>query len=162
VKSLRGWGDGDSFATNYIGHPMMGAVSGFIQAHNDPAGNNLELSLEKQYRSSRIKALAWTAAYSLQFELGLFSEASIGNVGLNRRKTSKHPMAFVDLAVTPVIGTGWLIGEDALDRFVIKRIERRTSSHLLRVLARSWFNPSRSVANLLRFKKPWRRDTRQQ
>jgi hypothetical protein len=159
VKSLRGWGDGDSFATNYVGHPMMGAVSGFIQVHNDPAGINLELSLEKQYRNSRMKALAWSAAYSLQFELGLFSEASLGNVGLNPRKRSKHPMGFVDLVVTPVIGTSWLIGEDALDHYVIKKIERGTSNHFLRALARSWLNPSRSVANLLRFKKPWQRDT---
>ena len=70
-------------------------------------------------------------------------------------------MAYVDLVVTPVAGTAWLIAEDALDRFVIARIERMTSSHTLRVLARSWLNPNRSLANLLRFKKPWARNTRQ-
>ena len=107
-----------------------------------------------------MKALAWSAAYSLQFELGLFSEASIGNVGMYPRKTSKHPMGFVDLVVTPVVGTSWLVGEDALDRYLIDPIERRTDNRALRALARSFFNPTRSIANLLRFKRPWHRDTR--
>ena len=160
LTSLRGWGDGDSFATNYVGHPMMGAITGFIQVHNDPAGIRQTIDVSKAYRDSRLKALAWSAAYSLQFELGLFSEASIGNVGMYPRKTSKHPMAFVDLVVTPVVGTSWLIGEDALDHYLIDPIERRTSSRTLRNLARSFFNPTRSLANLLRFKRPWHRDTR--
>lgn len=160
LTSLRGWRDGDSFATNYVGHPMMGAISGFIQVHNDPAGIRQTIDVSKAYRDSRLKALAWSAAYSLQFELGLFSEASIGNVGMYPRKTSKHPMAFVDLVVTPVVGTSWLIGEDALDRYLIDPIERRTSNRTLRNLARSFFNPTRSLANLLRFKRPWHRDTR--
>jgi hypothetical protein len=160
VRSLRGWGDGDSFTTNYIGHPMMGAVSGFIQVHNDPAGMRQTIEVGKTYRDSRLKALAWSAAYSLQFELGLLSEASIGNVGMTPRKTSKHPMGFVDLVVTPVVGTSWLIGEDALDRYLIDPIERRTGSRALRALTRSLFNPTRSIANLLRFKRPWHRDTR--
>lgn len=161
VASLRGWDDGDTFATNYIGHPMMGAVSGFIQIHNDPGGSGLEVDSGEPYRKSRMKAFAWSALYSLQFELGLLSEASIGNVGLTPRNSSKHPMAFVDLVVTPVVGTTWVIGEDALDRYVIARFEKWSDNHVMRVLVRSWLNPSRSIANLLRFKKPWRRDTRQ-
>ena len=35
VESIHGWGDGDPFAVNYIGHPTMGAVAGFIEIHND-------------------------------------------------------------------------------------------------------------------------------
>jgi hypothetical protein len=160
LTSLRGWGDGDSFTTNYVGHPMMGSVAGFVQIHNDPAGMRLTLEASKTYCDSRLKALAWSAAYSLQFELGLLSEASLGNVGMSPRKSSRHPMAFVDLVVTPLVGTSWLIGEDALDRYIIDRIERRTDNRVLRNLARSFFNPTRSIANLLRFKQPWHRDTR--
>jgi hypothetical protein len=160
LKSLRGWGDGDSFTTNYVGHPMMGAVSGFIQIHNDPAGMRQTIEASKTYHDSRLKALAWSAAYSLQFELGLLSEASLGNVGMTPRKSSRHPMGLVDLVVTPVVGTSWLIGEDALDRFVIGRIERHTGSRALRNVARSFLNPTRSIANLLRLKRPWHRDTR--
>jgi hypothetical protein len=161
VKNLRGWKDGDKFATNYIGHPIMGAVAGFIQIHNDPAGLRQELGSGSQYRKSRLKALAWSTLYSVHFELGPLGEASIGNVGKDPRKSTNHPMAYVDLVVTPVIGTGWLIGEDAVDRYLIARIERWTKNHTVRVLARSFLNPARSLSNLLRLKKPWRRDTRQ-
>lgn len=161
VKNLRGWSDGDNFATNYIGHPIMGAVAGFIQIHNDPAGLRQELGSGSQYRKSRLKALAWSTLYSVHFELGPLGEASIGNVGKDPRKSTNHAMAYVDLVVTPVIGTGWLIGEDAVDRYLIARIERWTNNHTVRVLARSLLNPARSLANLLRFKTPWRRDTRQ-
>ena len=31
VRNLRGWDDGDPFMVNYIGHPIMGSVTGFIQ-----------------------------------------------------------------------------------------------------------------------------------
>src|ERR1019366_6002698 len=37
VGNLHGWADGDPFFVNYVGHPMQGAVSGFIWQHNDRA-----------------------------------------------------------------------------------------------------------------------------
>ena len=37
VQSLHGWADGDPFLVNYVGHPMQGAVAGFIWQHNDRA-----------------------------------------------------------------------------------------------------------------------------
>src|SRR5262249_36407961 len=37
VGSLHGWSDGDPFIVNYVGHPMQGAVSGYIWTHNDLA-----------------------------------------------------------------------------------------------------------------------------
>lgn len=158
VKGLRGWRDGDSGFTNYILHPMMGAVAGYIQVQNDPAGRSLEFSNSQAYRSSRMKALLWSAMYSFQFELGPFSEASIGNVGLKPADDSAHPMAGVDLVVTPVIGTAWLIGEDALDAYVIDKYETGSPGNLSRIFVRTALNPCHSVANLLRFKKPWQRD----
>src|SRR5262249_28473254 len=30
-------------------------------------------------------------------------------------------MAYVDLVVTPVVGAGWLVGEDMIDRYLIQR-----------------------------------------
>ncbi len=70
-------------------------------------------------------------------------------------------MAYVDLVVTPVVGTGWLVGEDLLDRYVIRYLERKIDNRVLRVLIKSFLNPTRSFANMLRGEKPWYRDNRQ-
>jgi hypothetical protein len=155
VKGLSGWGDGDPFVVNYIGHPLQGAVSGYIQAHNDPRGITAQFGRNKQYWHSRLKGMAWSAAYSVQYEIGPISDASIGNVG-------KEPgtKGAVDLVVTPTLGFAWQIGEDALDRYVIVPFEGKVKNRAARVLVRSWLNPSRSFANILRGKAPWSRDTR--
>jgi hypothetical protein len=86
------------------------------------------------------------------------SEANIGNVGLHPRDSSEHPMAWVDLVVTPVVGTMWLVGEDALDRYVINRIEDTGWNNHVKATFRVALNPSRSIANIARFKTPWHRD----
>ena len=160
VRRLRGWRDGDSFFVNYVGHPMQGAIAGFIYTNNDPAARRLEVRLNKEYWKSRLKAAAWSAAYSLQFELGLLGEAALGNVGLKPAKGSNHPMGYVDLVVTPVLGAAWLVGEDLLDQYVIRRIEDKTNNRVIRILARCFLNPSRTVANFLRRQEVWYRDDR--
>lgn len=160
LKSLRGWDDGDNFVTNYIGHPMQGAVSGRIQIHNDPMGIKQDFGWRKDYLKSRLKALSWAALFSTQFELGILGEAGIGNVGMKPREKSRHPMAFEDLVVTPTVGTAWLVGEDALDRFLVRPLERKFSPRVLRLAVRIFFNPTRSMANITRFKYPWHRDDR--
>lgn len=160
VASLRGWRDGDPFMVNYIGHPMMGAVSGYIQVQNDPRGRKQEVGFNKEYFKSRLRAFGFAALYSTQFELGPLSEASLGNVGIRPTKLSRHPMGYVDLVVTPVIGTAWLMGEDALDKHVVLPLESRVHNKTVRLLIRSFLNPSRSMANVLRSKWPWYRDDR--
>lgn len=152
VRSLHGWGDGGKFFTNYVAHPMQGSLMGFVQVQNDPAGSRLRFGRSGQYWRSRMKALAWSAAWSTQFEIGPLSQASIGNVGLHGKQT------YVDLVITPTGGLGMLVMEDALDRYVIGRIERHTNNRYVRILSRMVLNPTRSSANLLRFKKPWHRD----
>ncbi|HEV7902332.1 MAG TPA: hypothetical protein VGO96_00720 [Pyrinomonadaceae bacterium] len=152
VRSLHGWGDGGRFFTNYVAHPMQGSLLGFVQIQNDPAGSRLKFGRSGAYWRSRMKALGWSAAWSTQFEIGPISQASIGNVGLHGKQT------YVDLVMTPTAGLGLLVVEDALDRYVIERIERRTNNRYVRILSRMALNPTRSSANLLRFKKPWHRD----
>jgi hypothetical protein len=159
VKRLHGWRDGNGFVVNYIGHPLEGAASGYIQIQNDPKGTQ-EFSMGKAYWRSRLKAMGWAALLSTMFELGPISEASIGNVGLKPRRQAKNPMAWVDLVVTPTVGTAWLVGEDILDHYLVRRVENNSSSPLVRVLARTFFNPSRSMSNMLRLKYPWHRDNR--
>ncbi len=161
VRNLRGWRDGDPFLVNYIGHPIMGAASGYIQIQNDPRGRYLEFEpTRKTYWKSRLKAMAWSAAYSTQFELGPISEASLGNVGRAPRPDGKSPMAYVDLVITPTVGTLWLMGEDALDKYLIQRFENRVRNRFWRGMVRSFLNPGRSIANAMRFKGPWHRDRR--
>jgi hypothetical protein len=160
LRSLRGWDDADPFLVNYIGHPMMGSVTGFIQVQNDPKGVKEEVGLKKSYWRSRLKAFGWSFAYSTQFEIGLASEASLGNIGIRPYGKAKNPMAYGDLVVTPVVGTGWLVGEDLIDRYLIERLEDKIGNRKAVNIIRGFLNPTRSFANLLRGKKPWYRDNR--
>jgi hypothetical protein len=159
VNKLGGWADGGRFFTNYISHPMEGSIAGFIQIQSDPKGLRREFGKSRGYWTSRLKSMAWNAAYSTQFEIGPISQSSIGNVGLHTSLDGKkRKMAYVDLVVTPTLGTAWLIGEDFLDRFVVRRLEMKAGGPLTRNAARVLLNPMRGAANLLRFKAPWHRD----
>ena len=158
VKQLRGWSDGDSFITNYVGHPMMGAAAGRILIQNDPRGRTLEVDLSKQYFKSRLKAFGYSVLYSTQFEWGLISEGTIGNATPNQY--TRHPFSYIDFVVTPTVGTVFLVGEDLIDKYVIRKIEKWTTNRAIRAVARGALNPSRGFANMLRFKYPWYRETR--
>jgi hypothetical protein len=155
VSSIHTWNDSNSIFTNYVGHPLMGGIAGYIEIFNDPSGRRLEFdSSSMEYWKSRLRAMAWSAVYSTQYEIGPVSEASIGNVGI-------HPptMAVVDLVITPVGGFGWILLEDYVDKRFISRWERGTTVGKTRFY-RIALNPGRSLANLLRFKRPSYRDTR--
>lgn len=157
---LRGWRDGDPFVINYMGHPMQGSITGFIQIQNDPVGKRLVFSSDKQYWKSRSKAVMFAALYEIQFELGPISESSLGNSGLKETAASKHPQSYVDFVITPTLGAVWLLSEDAVDRYVITRLELRTDSRVRRILLRTTLNPSRTFSNMLSLKVPWYRSSR--
>lgn len=154
--TLSQWDDHDSFWGNYVGHPIQGAVASYIQIQNDPRGIHQEFGSSSEYWKSRMRATAWSAVFSTQFELGPISEATIGNVG--KRKGAGGAQ---DLVVTPMAGLGWTVAEDMVDRYVIRGLEQKSQNRSLRAFARSALNPSRSFANLLRRKAPWHRDTRE-
>jgi hypothetical protein len=155
VDGLGGWGDGDSILTNYVGHPMMGAISGWILIQNDPHGIDKEFDVrDMKYWNSRFRAMGWATFYSTQFELGPVSEATIGHVGKIRGTAGA-----VDLVMTPVGGFGWIVAEDAVDKHLVRKLEDGHSDGYKRFV-RTFFNPNRSVANVLRLKKPWYRDVR--
>ena len=155
VRSLRGWRDGDSVMVNYLAHPMQGAASGFIAVQNDPGFRRAEFGRSRAYWVSRLRATAFAAVYSEQLEIGPISEASIGNVQMAPQETG-----IVDHVITPTLGLGWMVGEDALDRYVVRRIERWTTHPVARLLARGLLNPTRSFSNVLRGRLPWHRDSR--
>jgi hypothetical protein len=156
VGNLHGWGDGDEFYVNYIGHPMQGSVAGYIWVRNDiPRYRYAEFGKNQDYWMGRLRALAYSWAYSAQFEIGAISEASIGKI------QAQYPQqGFVDQVVTPVIGLGWMLAEDSLDKYVIKWFERRVRNQFIVMLVRGGLNPSRSFANAMAWQYPWLRDTR--
>ena len=154
LGNLHGWADGDPFLVNYIGHPMEGSVAGFIWQHNDRAYRDVRFGRNARYWKAKLRGAAFSYLYSVQFEIGPLSEASLGHI------QASHPQqGFVDHVVTPVIGLGWTIVEDSLDRQVIRRIEARTPNPYARALIRG-LNPARSFANLFEGRLPWSRDDR--
>ena len=154
VGNIRGWSDGDPFIANYVGHAMEGAISGYIYVQNDPRARKAEFNDERYWRT-RLRALVWSGIYSANYELGPLGDGAIGNVGMQ-----PGTKGAVDLVMTPTVGLGWMIAEDALDKLLILPIERKVKSPTARLLIRSWLNPSRGMANVLRGNWPWYRDTR--
>ncbi|MEO5857953.1 MAG: hypothetical protein ABIR33_03295 [Pyrinomonadaceae bacterium] len=150
IKGTKGWSDGNKFFTNYIAHPMQGGMTGFIFVQNHDRAKKQIFAESKQYWKDRLKAFAWSAAWSANWEFGPVSQSSIGNVGLYGHQ------GYVDSVITPTVGTGWLLTEEALDRYLIRHLEM--SGPKVKKLLRTFLNPMRSVANLLRFKEPWYRD----
>jgi len=94
-------------------------------------------------------------AYSLQFEYGPLSEASIGNVGLNPATNG-----WVDHVVTPIGAFGLIVAEDALDKYFVKWAESRTTNPVYRFAFRIVFNPARTLSNTATGRWPWHRDDR--
>jgi hypothetical protein len=71
-------------------------------------------------------------------------------------------MAYVDLVVTPVVGTGVMVGEDAIDKYILKNWIERGSDNKVKIrILRTVLTPSLSLSNLLRGKVPWKRDNRE-
>jgi len=148
------WGDSDGWFVNYIGHPIHGAAAGYIWLDHEP-GAPASFGMNREYWVARGRAAAWAATYSLQFEIGPFSEASIGNVGLRPETTG-----WVDYVVTPVGAFGLMVGEDALDRHLVRRLEARVGSSFWRATLRLALNPGRALSNAASGRAPWHRPDR--
>jgi hypothetical protein len=154
VRIPRQWTDSDPWEVNYIGHPIHGAAAGYLWLDADP-GAPPELSLSGEYWWSRGRATIWTVVYSMQFEFGPLSEASIGNVGMQPGTSG-----WVDHVVTPVGALALMVAEDTLDRYFVKWVEERTTNRVWRASLRVAFNPARALANLASQRMPWDRQDR--
>jgi len=151
VKMPDQWGDTDAWWVNYIGHPIHGAAAGYIWIDHDPHAP-ADITFTRSYWSSRAKATAWAAGFSLQFEIGPISEASIGNVGMR-----SETVGWVDHVVTPLGAFGLIVAEDALDRYLVKWMEERTDNRVARTTFRILFNPARALSNTVSGRMPWHR-----
>jgi hypothetical protein len=172
--NMRRWNDGDPFLVNYVGHPMQGSVSSYIEIQNDPLGRQQEISATSAYWMSRFKGFLWATVFSTHSEISPFGEAGIGNEGgwtypladCHRPCPSFKPgvtkytnnTGWVDFIITPTVGSLWVLAEDTIDRYVSDRIQGDDRSHIFPKIIRGSLNPSRTMANFIRFKKPWYRD----
>jgi hypothetical protein len=155
MRMPRTWNDGDGWLVNYVGHPSQGAASGWIWLNNERGAEQHVLGRSRSYWMSRARALAWSTAYSTQFEVGPYSEASIGNVGLDPKT-----VGWTDYVTTPLGGVALIIAEDAIDQHLVTRMERKTGNRALRALYRSLMTPNRAMANVASGRWPWHRPTR--
>lgn len=168
-----GWNDGDPLMYGYLGHPIQGAMTEYIQIQNDPRGRDLEFSNTKEYWHSRFRAFLWNAVYSTQWNIGPLSEFTVEKYGTQARPgwnqdgswpCTHHPCLTgagqIDLVMTPIGGTAWVLGEDLLDKKIVRRVEGATQNHFLIDFTRCALNPIRGGANILHGKPPWYRSSR--
>ena len=167
------WGDGDDFLVNDIGHPMEGAVYGDIFINNDPRGRAARFGKSSNYWHSRLKAVVWATAWEAYFEIGpIFSEAAIGNEGgydyspgcgithpcpydpAHPPKGTTNNTGWTDFVTTPLIGFGWIVMEDAIERELVDRIAKDSPALKYKIL-RGSLAPSHTVANVFSGKTPW-------
>lgn len=155
LGAMHGWSDGDGYFENYLGHPIQGAVSAYIWTNNDPRFSHVQFGKDPDYWKSRLRAYAFSWAFSEQFEIGPISEASIGQI---QRYCCQY--GFVDHIITPNLGLAVMVGEDFVDKSVVRRIENHTSNVGIRIASRIVLNPMQSFANLMSWRYPWHRENR--
>jgi hypothetical protein len=156
------WSDDNPALDDYVGHPMMGAITDSIWIQNDPRGMTLEFQNDRDYWNSRLRALAWTTFFSFEWKLGPLGEASIGHNGdhyFYDKGVLTNETGWVELVTTPAGGFGWTIAEDYLDKHVVTKLEKKTGNPILLTVA-NFLTPARATANILRFRPPWYRDSR--
>jgi hypothetical protein len=114
--------------------------------------------------------MAWAAAYSTYFEVGpVLSETAMGSEGgytytpgcrtpceQPGHKPSTNNTGWVDFIVTPVVGMGWIVLEDAIETEVVDRVAQGDNGLRFKLL-RSVLNPSHSFANFFQGREPWYR-----
>jgi hypothetical protein len=166
-----GWSAGENPLYNYVGHPIQGALTSYIQIQNDPKSEKLEFANTKAYWKSRLKATLWNAVYSTQWSIGPLSEMTVEKYGSKDRqpwnangsfpcdtKTCYWGVGKVNLVMTPVGGFGWLLAEEAMDKKITEQlVESHTQNRFLIDAVRSSLNPIRGGANILHGKRPWYR-----
>ena len=168
--NMHRWGDGDDFVVNDVGHPLEGAVFARTFLQNSP-NSQVPIGKNSRYWTSRLKATAWAAAWSVQLEIGPISETSLGNQGgftylpgcgiytscVNDPKFHKPPnnnTGWTDFVVTPLVGTAWIMGEDTIDKYIVTPVAVNHRILGGRVL-RAALEPSRSFAAVFAGKFPW-------
>jgi hypothetical protein len=162
IANIHGWDDWDPIRVQYVGHSWEGAVSERLEIQNDPLGKNREIGTPGYWKSV-LRAFLFAAAYGTSLKIGPYGEAMIGNVGLpNEYRKRPLPkgadygkMAWIEYFINPIGGTIWVTTEDLIEAHIIRKEEEAETNLALLRLSQTFLLPSRSFANILRFKKPW-------
>lgn len=151
--NLDRWPDGDSPETNYIEHGWIeGATFVSIYMQNSELGmmgeKNIKI-LSKEYLKAISKATLFAAVWSVEFEIGPISEATIGPDRYNKN-------GMIDYFVTPIGGAITSTGELIFYRKVMMPMLAH-SNKFVRFFGKTSaiLTPGRSFANLMRAQKPW-------
>ncbi len=165
------WNDGGKVFTSYLAHPTQGAVAEAIFWQNNDHVRFSEQDFHSAaYRNALLHAFAFATVDAVLWKMGPLSESSIGNVGLpvhwwdqdckelHIRCVDRTGVS--DMVMNEVGGTAITIAFQWLDKHVQKGIERRAESRAFIDTTRILTNPPQSVANLVRFRRPWFRDNR--
>lgn len=161
------WNDANPILDDYVGHPLMGAITADLWIQNDPKSMTVEPSTTWPYWRRLVRAGAYSAAYSFEWKLGPTGEAGFGHNGdhyyydnsYNNGKELTNETGWVTLVTTPVGGVLWTMGEDQLDKHVVAPAEGG-GRNPFGLLALSFLEPAHATANILRFRPPWYRDDR--
>lgn len=156
------WNDDDPFGVDYVGHPIMGAITNSVYEQNDPKQRALVFENTHRYWMGRLRASAYSAAYSAQWKIGPLSESSIGNIGIKTYYSDKlgrytNETGMIDFFVTPVGGLLWNVGEDYIDKRLFRRVTANVRNPFV-LMAASLMTPCKAGANILRFRAPYYRD----
>jgi hypothetical protein len=165
------WDDGGHKITSYVGHPGQGAIIEAIFWQNNDNVRFLDQDFHNPaYRKAILQAFAFATVDAVLWKVGPLSESSIGNVGLPTQWWDKDckqihipcvdRTGVSDMVMNEVGGTAMTIGFHWLDKHVQKRIEEYTSKRAIIDTTRMLMNPPQTMANLVRFRRPWYRDTR--
>ena len=145
------WGDKDHWQVNYIGHAISGGAFARVWLEQREA----RATTASQYLKGMGRALIYASIFSIQYEMGPMSEASIGNVGLN-----PDDLGWSDYVWTPLGGILWTMAEDAADKYVLTFIDKHVPFMMAKAAARMILNPSRMLANIGMNRTPWSRYNR--
>jgi hypothetical protein len=171
----RRWDDGDDFLVAYVAHPLQGSVTEFIEIQNSPRTRDYRINDGEVYWKSRLLSSLWATIYSFDQKLGPLGETALGNEGgYNYVVGCAYPCpaynanpsqfkvtnntGWVKLMSTPVVGTVWTVMEDAIDHLISDRVQGDRLHAIFPKLLRGSLNPSRTMANFLRWRVPWYRD----
>ncbi len=174
--NLGRFSDGDDFLVDDIGHPIQGAVSAFIEIQNSPGDSRIEWG-DPGYVRSRFKGFLWATVFSTHEKISPAGEAGVGNDGGFTYGNQCHytctaanfgpgtsdtkytnNTGWTDFVITPTVGMLWVLAEDVLDKKVSDRLTEAYPEKFWPKVVRGGLNPSRSFANLLRWREPWYRD----
>jgi hypothetical protein len=158
------WSDYNPFLDDYVGHPMMGAITNDLWIQNDPRGMTVTQSNTWPYWRRLLRAGIFSTAYSFWWKLGPTGEAAIGHNGDHlipdsSGQHSSNETGWVELVTTPVGGALWTMAEDAMDKHVVAPIEGQ-GRNPFGLLALSFLEPAHATANVFRWRPPWYRDDR--